>query len=186
MTNSYNAKQFNNTRTRQGWVTHLSTQQWAHVVTLTFKYAYSREAIRKHFLDWIRALEWLAQGPIIWHRATEIGKKGRGHIHALITSTEKIKNREMEKRWRHGRAVVRRYISHRGAEHYVTKDIMKDEADYESSKRWIWAADNNDDDGVDNDFEDELIGGYPEEYGEEFFEDNRHDNYPGEDDDDSQ
>ncbi len=62
------------------WLTHF---EWNHFTTLTFKNDPTILRTSQEFTKFIRRLEQRAQRPVYWFKATETGRFGRLHTHAL-------------------------------------------------------------------------------------------------------
>lgn len=118
-------------RNRQAWSDLLFRYPFAHFVTLTFRWIVSRQRAIDEFNGWIRHLGRKARHPVGWFYALEVGAGGLLHFHVLLSGTEMLTPRMLERAWRGGRADASVYEPHRGARYYITKDIPWGNIEYD-------------------------------------------------------
>jgi len=141
------------------WGDWLSEFDWDHFVTLTFAPPHPRHlrgAVRpgpgrrraerpgpppdyahRQFRHWVRRLGVLGGAPVWWFRGDELGERlGRLHLHAFLGGTGGLLEASLDREWRAGFSLVKRYDPSLGAAHYVSKYVTKGLADYAVSGGW--------------------------------------------------
>ena len=141
------------------WGEYLAPYDWNHWVTLTFAPHQPRDLwspvpvgparpgaerpgpppnyAHRQFRYWVRRLGALGGAPVWWFRGDELGERlGRLHLHALLGGTGRLATQSLDREWRAGFSLVKRYDPALGAVHYVTKYVTKGLADYDVSGRW--------------------------------------------------
>ena len=122
---------------QEAWGEWVGNRDWSHVVTLTTARRFSRERLRKAFVEeWIRYAAKAAQQRVPYFFSIEGGTLGdQAHVHALVAGTAKLERPRLVEAWRHGRAQVDVYDPARAAAYYFAKEIGKAALDYGVSKR---------------------------------------------------
>lgn len=122
---------------RDEWAQYLRLHVWDHYVTLTFKVGHQYYGATRAFERWIRHLERKWRRGVSWFLATELGRNGRVHLHALLEGTPTVSAGQIAGSWHHGRSQASTYDENQGAAQYITKTIGNDEGGVEvSQRRW--------------------------------------------------
>ena len=121
---------------RQAWAIYLAAHEWAHTVTLTAARPTSCDRLVREFVDvFVRNLARMAQRRVCWFYAGERHASDAPHLHGLLSGTEGLSPRDVERRWRLGRAQAARYEHDRGGTAYVTKALGEELEQYDVSPR---------------------------------------------------
>jgi hypothetical protein len=107
------------------WGSFLQQYAWSHCGTLSYACRVSAIAARHDFLDrWIRRPTRMAQQPVPWFYAFELGPSGENlHVHALVSGTNNLRCAQLAWSWKRGNTRVRRYAPSRAAAFYVAKAL---------------------------------------------------------------
>jgi len=76
-------------------------------------------------------LQQRAQQDVYYFRATERTAGNRYHVHALLAGTEHLPVDAVQDAWREGFAQARQYDRTRNGVYYVTKSLIRPNADYD-------------------------------------------------------
>ena len=141
------------------WGEYLAPYAWNHWLTLTFaplrpphlggavclgparagplRPGPPPDYAHREFRRWVHRLECRGGEPVWWFRGDELGERlGRLHLHALLGGTGGLLESSLDREWRAGFSLVKRYDPALGAAHYLTKYATKGLADYAVSGGW--------------------------------------------------
>lgn len=113
---------------RQEWCRLLDRYKWTYFVTLTFKdipQTFTAQNRAKRFLTYV---EETVKRKIAYYICMEFSRAGTPHFHALLGSLEWTRYSEWTKWWftNYGYARFKVYDPKKGATHYLTKYVVKD------------------------------------------------------------
>lgn len=119
---------------RAAYTEFLKQFEWSHFATFTAATS-SDDRLRHRLPQTIRQLERVAQGPVRACWVRERGTCGTPHLHVLLTGTECLSCKQIDRAWRIGRADVQIYDPARGAVFYLTKSLLDADALWDLSSR---------------------------------------------------
>lgn len=113
---------------RQQWCRLLDHYNWTYFVTLTFKdipKTFTAQNRIKRFLSYIAGIE---KRKIAYYVCMEFTRIGTPHFHLLVGNLEGLRYSEWSKWWftRYGYITFKVYDPKKGAIHYLTKYVIKD------------------------------------------------------------
>lgn len=114
-----------------GWGDYLRGFAWAHFATFTSEWRKSPTTLLRDVRAYVRSVERIVQHRVGWFAAVEEDDAGWGHVHALISGTERLTTDRLAQQWRSGFARVRCYDPSRRGAHYVVKQIELHTHDWE-------------------------------------------------------
>lgn len=107
------------------WADHLARFRWAFFCTMTFRVSLSEERAMERTRVWVRRLEQRNQGGVQAFVATERGRLGRVHVHALVDA-DGLTCREVKAAWTNGHSQVRRFDPDLDGAAYVAQAAAND------------------------------------------------------------
>ena len=116
-------------RVKQALGCWLSGFQWDYFATLTTKEDMSFAQIRGALGRWFGKINRRGVNPYFW--ASEIGRFGRVHAHALIATSLTVTR--IKTTWSVGHANIVSYDPARGAAYYLAKSITQERSDFDLS-----------------------------------------------------
>lgn len=119
---------------RAAYAEFLRQFEWAHFATFTAATA-SDNLLLYRLPQAIRNMEKAAKGPVRAFWVRERGACGTPHLHVLLTGTEGLSCKQIDRAWRIGRADVQVYDPARGAVFYLTKSFLEPDARWDLSSR---------------------------------------------------
>jgi hypothetical protein len=124
--------QFTRDALAAAWAAFIGRIAWSHSITLTFdpkkRYPVSRELASREAFRWLNQLAADSRSPVGWVYATERGKTGHWHVHALVTGVHVGALEHVVRSWelRNGIAHVMPVDDTEGAVMYLTKNAALD------------------------------------------------------------
>lgn len=119
---------------RAAYADFLRQFEWAHFATFTAATA-SDDLLLYRLPQAIRNMEKAAKKPVRAFWVRERGAYGTPHLHVLLTGTEGLSSKQIDRAWRIGRADVQVYDPARGAVFYLTKSLLEPDARWDLSSR---------------------------------------------------
>lgn len=119
---------------RAAYTEFLKQFEWSHFATFTAATS-SDDRLLYRLPQAIRNMEKAAKGPVRAFWVRERGTCGTPHLHALLTGTEGLSCKQIDRAWRIGRADVQSFDPSRGAVYYLTKSLLEPDARWDLSSR---------------------------------------------------
>lgn len=117
---------------KEGWAKFIGKLPWRHSVTLTFdpkrRQRVGQELASREAFRWLNAIAADSRSPIGWVYATERGRSGLWHVHALITKVPENVLQHQVRSWelRNGMVNAVPVSDADGAVVYLTKNAALD------------------------------------------------------------
>lgn len=117
------------------WEELLGRYEWSHFVSLTDRNGGTVNGLKRAFEQrFIRRLAFRARNRIPYFVVIETNNT-LPHVHALLGGTAHVSNEDVRGCWDRGWTAASRYDCKRGAARYLTKDIVKGDAEFDFSSR---------------------------------------------------
>lgn len=115
---------------KKTWSEWLNEYDWDWWTTLTFRNKVTKKVADRKWYQWLRAIEEKAEPG--YFRTTENQERNVLHFHALMLGVKHLRRLTFMDRWFEiaGYARIYPYDPGKGANHYLTKYILKELSDY--------------------------------------------------------